>query len=112
MYNRYIPQSDGSYRKNRMQDQRTSPPQRQETAPPSRRPAESPPCPPPEPQHTSTPQPHSQTGGSVGGFLRQLLPKDFDTGDLFVVLLLLLMAADCEEEHNTALLTLALYLFM
>ena len=48
----------------------------------------------------------------VTGFLRNLLPKNFDTGDLIVVLLLLLMAGDCKEEQNTALLTLALYCFM
>jgi len=29
-----------------------------------------------------------------------------------VILLLLLMAGDCEEDQNTALLTLALYLFI
>ena len=46
------------------------------------------------------------------GFLRNLLPKDFDTGDLMIVLLLLLMAGDCTEDRNTALLTLALYFFM
>jgi hypothetical protein len=46
------------------------------------------------------------------GFLRNLLPKEFDTGDLLVVLLLLLMAADREEEKPNALLTLALYFFM
>ena len=49
---------------------------------------------------------------SVGGFLKQLLPKDFDTGDLLVVLLLLLIAGDCEEEKTNAFLTLALYFFM
>ena len=48
----------------------------------------------------------------AGSFLRQLLPKDLDTGDLIVILLLLLMAGDCREEQNTAMLTLALYLFM
>ncbi len=46
------------------------------------------------------------------GFLRQLLPKDFDTGDLIVVLLLLLMAGDCEEDRSNAILTLALYFIM
>lgn len=46
------------------------------------------------------------------GFLRQLLPKDFDTGDLIVVLLLLLMAGDSEEDKSNALLTLALYFLM
>ena len=48
----------------------------------------------------------------IGNFLRQLLPKNFDTADLIVVLLLLLMAGDCPEDQNNALLTLALYLFM
>ena len=44
--------------------------------------------------------------------MRSLLPKNLDTGDLVVILLLLLMAGDCKEEQNTALLTLALYLFL
>jgi hypothetical protein len=48
----------------------------------------------------------------VGSFLRQLLPKEFDTEDLLIVLLLLLMAGDCQENQNTALLTLVLYLFL
>lgn len=48
----------------------------------------------------------------MGSFLKKLLPKDFDTGDLLIVLLLLLMAGDCAEDQNSALLTLALYFFM
>lgn len=44
--------------------------------------------------------------------MRQLLPADFDTGDLIVVLLLLLMAGDCPEERNNAILTIALYFLM
>ena len=129
MYNRYIPQPDGSYSRRQMpEQQKPSPPQAQWKPEP-------PPCPPQQPQQPpcvpkprpagqyhrrpQIPQPkqertetcHSQ-GGSVTDFLRQLLPKDFDTGDLLIVLLLLLMAGDCQEEQNTALLTLALYLFM
>lgn len=46
------------------------------------------------------------------GFLQRLLPKNFDTGDLIVILLLLLLAGDCEEDRSTALLTLALYFVM
>ena len=46
------------------------------------------------------------------GFLQQLLPRDFDTGDLIVIVLLLLIAGDCEQERSNALLTLALYLIM
>lgn len=45
-------------------------------------------------------------------FFRQMLPGDFDAEDLLVVLLLLLMSGDCKEDQNTALLTLALYLFL
>ena len=92
MYNRYIQQQDGSYRKNRIPEQ--SPPPQQHH--------------PPEPQ----PPPPSRQGRSAEGFLRSLLPKNLDTGDLVVVLLLLLMAGDCKEEQNSALLTLALYLFL
>ena len=45
-------------------------------------------------------------------FFRQLLPKEFEMEDLLIVLLLLLMAGDCQENQNTALLTLVLYLFL
>ena len=40
------------------------------------------------------------------------MPKDFDTADLLIIILLLLMAGDCEENRNNALLTLALYFLM
>lgn len=122
MYNRYIPQSDGSYQKNRMQDPRPGPQTQQKQQPQSRPQNQSHPqnapkprnCPPPEPpRETPCPPPQNQPSfGSVSGFLRQLLPKDFDTGDLLIVLLLLLMAGDQAEDKNTSLLTLALYLFM
>lgn len=103
MYNRYIPQQDGSHRRNRMAE--PSPP-----SPPSNAPRQ------PEGHHApESPErpPHkSPVHGSPMGFLKQLLPKDFDTGDLIVVLLLLLMAGDKPEDRNTALLTLALYCFL
>jgi hypothetical protein len=123
MYNRYIPQPDGSFRRSRIEDS-------QPKAPPSP-PPQPPPCEvrsepqPLPPRQETTPKsrrsgqrpyraykPPKQEDTSVTGFLRRLLPKDFDTGDLIVVLLLLLMAGDCTEDQNTALLTLALYFFM
>ncbi len=124
MYNRYIPQADGSYRRDRV----ASPQQPQRSQQPSRpspqRPPEPPPCPPePEPpkctgcncKHCrSSPkrrEPPRQEG-SVSSFLRNILPKDFDTGDLIIVLLLLLMAGDHPDDQNSALLTLALYFIM
>lgn len=129
MYNRYIPQSDGSYRRSRVPDNSQRPSRPAPTPPPP----QDAPCPPPEPPcHEEPPKQQSSpcqrcqkkrqaprqepreshTETSVGSFLRQLLPKDFDTGDLLVVILLLLMSGDCADDQNTALLTLALYLFM
>lgn len=97
MYNRYIPQHDGSFQRRSVQDHK------QNTTPE-----------PQQPQQTESPQiantPHPPMG--VAGFLRNLLPREFDTGDLIIVLLLLLMAGDSQEERNTALLTLALYFLM
>lgn len=98
MYNRYVPQADGSYRRNSMPD-----PGRQ---PPGPEPSPPPPAP-PEP-------PHPGKGDllGVGRFLRQLLPREFDTEDLLIVLLLLLMCGDGGDDRNSPLLTLALYLFL
>lgn len=93
MYNRYIQQQDGSYRKNRIPEQAPHPTE--------------PSIPVPEDPH-----PVSREGRSAESFLHQLLPKGLDTGDLLVIILLLLMAGDCKDDQNTALLTLALYLFL
>ncbi|MBR5529466.1 MAG: hypothetical protein IKU57_03220 [Oscillospiraceae bacterium] len=101
MYNRYVPQSDGSYQRNRMQD--TVP----KKAPPP------PPAPPPVPPiPPCAPPPAPPQGIGIGNFFRQLLPQGLDTADLLIILLILLMAGDCEEDRNYALLTLALYFFM
>lgn len=116
MYNRYIPQPDGSYRRNRVN---TPPPEqrKEEPRPPEPTHDPEPPCA-PEPPKAVPPPPRKQSpppsnrNGSAGDFLRQLLPKNLDTGDLLIIVLLLLMSADCQEDRNTALLTLALYLFM
>lgn len=101
MYNRYIPQSDGSYRRNSMPD-----PGLAQKPPPPEAPGASPP-----------PEPHGPPPGTgdffgIGRFFRQLLPRNFDTEDLLIVLLLLLMSENCEDDSNSALLTLALYLFL
>ena len=106
MYNRYIPQSDGSFQRNRMADKhQTQPTQRQNN------PAHNRISPPPIPVASETVTQTPPTTGSKS-FIKQLLPKNFDTGDLLIVLLLLLIGGDCEEEKSNALLTLALYFFM
>lgn len=101
MYNRYIPQPDGSYRKNAMPESRQNI-QRQA----SQRPA--PPTPPPPPPVQQRPPRQD----SIPSFLRQLIPQGFDTGDLIIVLLLLLIAGDSQESRSNALLTLALYFIL
>ena len=130
MYNRYVPQPDGTYRRNSVQDsppprpvqQREAPRRQEPVPPPCALEQEVPSCQKGQPcthmrhaYHPSSP-PHKQnktvTPMGVGSFFRQLLPKDFDTEDLIIILLLLLMAGDCREEQNSALLTMALYLFM
>lgn len=150
LYNRYIPQPDGSFRRSHIPDAPTPPPppqsrsaprQSMENAVPDRTPEQEtsnpkqedfskrPPCQrgrqrsqpsvPYAPQRSRQSQRSSRQetvldhdDNNVGNFLKNLLPKDFDTGDLLVVLLLLLMSGDCKEDQNSALLTLVLYLFM
>ena len=135
MYNRYIPQSDGTFRRSTVQER---PPQQQNQErterkqntsvpqpPPSQ--AQNGSCPPPPPQR---PEPRQEARGqrtaskppckfveepretSAGAFLRNLLPRNLDIGDLLIIVLLLLMAGDSPEDQNNALLTLAIYLFL
>ena len=111
MYNRYIPQPDGSFQRNRMQEPNRREPNHRQV--PS---AASPPVAQQADHSKNTPHyppaPISKQDSSIKGFLKNLLPKGLDTGDLLIIILLLLMAGDCAEEQNTAILTLVLYLFM
>lgn len=120
MYNRYIPQNDGTYCRKSVPEvsrepSRPKPPEKNQ--PPQPTPPPIPPLPcqncilPPPNRRRPTPNRQEPAPG-IGSFLKQLLPKDFGTEDLLIVLLLLLMAGDCPEEQNSALLTLALYLFL
>jgi len=109
MYNRYVPQNDGTYRRSRMAE-----PGYRESPPPV------PPMPDREPERQefrepkAPPLPPRPRGEpmDLGRFLRQLIPSGFDTEDLMVVLLLLLMAGETREDRDYALLTLFLYLFL
>lgn len=118
MYNRYIPQSDGSFRRSRIPDPYNPPvhtqSRREEEAPPPQPKQDPPEAPRPRAQYRPMPPRPSkkQEPLGIGSFLKQLLPQNFDTEDLLIVLLLLLMSGDCQEDQNTALLTLVLYLFM
>lgn len=145
MYNRYIPQPDGSHRRTQCPDAPRSVPHPQQVQRERQAEEPTPPCPVPAPEAACGEEPKKtvqlptrpirkqrytapsarknpsgkcqspapNTGsGNGSAFLRQLLPKDLDTGDLLVIVLLLLMAGDCPEDKENALLTLALYLFL
>lgn len=99
MYNHYIPQSDGSYRRSSQNDQRRPPP------PPKPRPEPEPTCPPEPPKPAPPPQ------SSILDFFKGLLPRGLDTADLMIVFLLLLMNKD-DEGGLSPILTLALYFLL
>ena len=100
MYNHYIPQSDGSYRRNPQPEQRRPNPPRPKPEPPK-------PEPPPPPP--SCPPPQSQV--SILDFFKGLLPRGLDTADLMIVFLLLLMNKD-DQGGLSPVLTLALYFLL
>jgi len=122
MYNRYKPQNDGTFVKKTLPDQAHSPERpskfqistgtstasQHSCVPPGTvtHPAQIPPS---SAKHTST---HALKPEPAGSFLKNLIPKNLDTSDLFVVLMLLLISGDCPEERNNAILTLALYLLL
>lgn len=126
MYNRYIPQPDGSYRRRSVPEPAPAQSPGKNNLRQQGRPQPPPParevCPPPPQDCCTVAAPPQQKPPAqrisprqeqdAGSFLRQLLPKDFCTEDLIVVLLLLLMAGNTQAGKNNALLTLALYLFL
>ena len=103
MYNHYIPQSDGSYRRNPQPEHRRAtkpkPEPPKECPPEPPKPAPPPPCPP------------RQDQGSILDFFKNLLPRGLDTADLMIVFLLLLMNKD-DEGGISPVLTLALYFLL
>lgn len=98
MYNRYTPKQDGSFNKNRVQEQPAT-------------------CPPPSPEQKPL-QPHCEQlnprpiHNSATGFLSGLLPRSMDTGDLLMLLILLLLLRDGSENAPDPLLTIALFFLM
>ena len=110
MYNHYIPQSDGSYRRSAQQENRRPAPQpKPRPVPPQEHPQECPPEPPkPAPPPPCPPQ---QPQGSLLDFFKGLLPRGIDTADLMIVFLLLLMNKD-DEGGLSPILTLALYFLL
>lgn len=128
MYNHYIPQADGSYRRSSMPDHSHK---QQFNRPPIPTPKPPPPCPQPEPapepcqQHPSescvepthhcppAPRQPEQSGGTgIFSFLKGLLPREIDTDDLLIILLIMLMNRDEDCDGLSPMLTLALYFLL
>lgn len=126
MYNRYIPQSDGTFHRSSVPDpepensanttnypkepdvtpEKTIPTPRVNKTSGKPAPMRNAPM-----QYRNQPLPE-KTAGSVGSFLKGLLPQNFDTEDLIVVLLLLLISGNNTKDQNAALMTLGIYLFL
>lgn len=135
MYNHYIPQSDGSYRRSSVPDpprQQQRPPQqrqerqerqekheRQERQEQPRQKQENLPAPPP-PQHAPQCQQQrpcepacpSQPSRGLLSSLRRLLPKELDTFDLVIIALLILLSQEDNDGDLAPLLTIALYFLL
>lgn len=127
MYNRYVPQADGSFRRSSVQEEASSsqahiiqpepePKQDKKIIQPSEesnnnqsKQMKKMPMRSPYPQQAVSREPQS---GSIGSFLKGLLPQNFDTEDLIVVLLLLLISGNNSNDQNAALMTLGIYLFL
>ena len=100
VYNRYIPQPDGTYLRMDVQ-----PPQQQTASAPQPEPQPAAPCAPPLP-----PAPCARP---EGGFLSRLLPRGADTGDLLVIAILLLLLVDSDtDDPLPVILTLAAFILL
>lgn len=112
MYNRYTPRQDGGFRHDRVPEPARP---RQNTPPPKPSPQPEMPqdCPPEAPSQTcARPEPRPLQPHSATSFLSGLLPRNMDTGDLLMLLILLLLITDGSEEAPNPLLTIALFFLM
>lgn len=84
MYNRYVPKPDGTYARKRIYDNETE-------------------------QSGEQSKPVSD---SASHLLQDIIPMNLDSGDLLVILLLLLISGEENSGQINALLTLVIYLFL
>lgn len=98
VYNRYIPQPDGTYLRMDVQPQQT-------TAAPQAEPQPAAAC--------AQPLPPAPCTRPEGGFLSRLLPRGADTGDLLVIAILLLLLVDSDtDDPLPVILTLAAFILL
>lgn len=106
MYHRYMPDGNGQYRRQDVPDRKPAPPQPPIPAPPQREPA--PPFSPPPPQ---SPPPLASLGLNPVSFLEKLFPG-MDSGDLLLLLIMLLLLSEGTEDAVSTVMTLAIFLIL
>jgi len=114
MYNHYIPQSDGSFRRNTVPDSsqgRHSKPYSSQYKPEQAEQTEKKELPEQRPLPCETPT-HGQERTSITSFLKNLLPSQIDIYDLIVIGLLLLINQEENDTDMAPLLTIALYFLL
>lgn len=102
MYNRYVPNAQGSYERQRAGTPRPAP-KPPEPHPPA---PTTPPSVPPQQNATKPPQIKKPNGNLFPAFR---LPDRLDTGDLLVLLILLLLLQENDEDPLTLIITLAAF---
>ena len=122
MYNRYILQNDGSYKRKAMPEnlpgyKKSTEKSRQHVPDDKSADETNVPCVEEHPRKMQCKECQKNRERkyipeiNAGSFIKDLLPKDLDTGDLLIIVLLLLISADSSDDQGNALLTLALYFF-
>lgn len=111
MYNRYIPNANGTFQRTVVDDRPSQPPPRPSQPEPLR---EERPCPPPEkPKEADCEAAQVCAERGSEHFLRKLLPHGIDIGELLALLIVLLLLVDSEEDDTlTVLVTIAAFLLL
>lgn len=106
MYHRYMPTGNGQYRRQDIPDRKPAPP-----VPPTM-PAPEPPIPPPPPMPPPIPAPPPPPRPPLPiPFLEKLLPG-VDSGDLLLLLIMLLLLSEGTEDATSVVMTLAIFLML
>ncbi|MBQ6432042.1 MAG: hypothetical protein IJJ99_09250 [Oscillospiraceae bacterium] len=111
MYHRYMPMGNGQYRRQDIPERRPAPP----VPPPKPAPPVPPPPPPtaPPPRPIPPPPPMSAppTAPLPVPFLEKLFPG-MDSGDLLLLLIMLLLLSEGTEDAVSTVMTLAIFLIL
>lgn len=101
MYHRYLPNGNGQYRRQDVPERKPAPP----PPPAAPEPIPVPPPPPPPPRSVPPPAPFPIP------FLEKLFPG-MDSGDLLLLLIMLLLLSEGTEDAVSTVMTLAIFLIL